>query len=83
MIKYNYQYHKLIVFTIIFTGENMKRIINLIKKIIFAVLLIYSFNMLYGKFQINIPLNLYTILLVTILGFPGFCSIIFLLMFLF
>ncbi|MBR1376484.1 MAG: pro-sigmaK processing inhibitor BofA family protein [Bacilli bacterium] len=54
----------------------MKKIFNLFKKIVFAFFLLYGFNMLYGTFNINIPINVYTILFTTFLGFPGFCAII-------
>lgn len=32
--------------------------------------------MLYGTFKINIPMNIYTLGTVTILGLPGLCAII-------
>ena len=54
----------------------MKKILVLVKKIIFSFLLIYGFNMLYGTFKINVPLNYYTIGIVTLLGLPGLCAII-------
>lgn len=54
----------------------MKTIFRIIKKVFFAFLLLYSFNLMYGTFKINIPLNIYTIGITTVLGFPGFCGII-------
>jgi len=54
----------------------MKKILELIKKVIFAFFLLYGFNLLYGTFQIYIPINIYTIVFTTFLGFPGFCTII-------
>lgn len=54
----------------------MKTIISIIRKIIFAFLLIYGFNLLYGTFKMNIPMNVYTIAITTILGFSGFCGVI-------
>lgn len=61
----------------------MKKILQLIKKVIFAFFLIYGFNLLYGTFKINIPLNIYTITFVTFFSLPGLCTIIFLSFYLF
>lgn len=60
----------------IYIGDIMKKIFSLIKKVIFAFFLLYGFNMMYGTFKINIPINIYTISFTTICGFPGFCGII-------
>lgn len=54
----------------------MKQIFKIVKKVVFAFLLLYGFNLLYGTFKINVPINLYTIGITTVLGFPGFCGII-------
>lgn len=54
----------------------MKQLFKLVKKVVFAFLLLYGFNLLYGTFKINVPINLYTVGITTILGFPGFCGII-------
>ena len=54
----------------------MKLIFKVVKKVVFAFLLLYGFNLLYGTFKINVPINLYTVGITTVLGFPGFCGII-------
>lgn len=54
----------------------MKKIVKLFKKVIFSFLLLYSFNLAYGTFEINIPINVISVCITTIFGFPGFCSII-------
>jgi len=54
----------------------MKKLIGVIKKVVFAFLLLYGFNLLYGTFKINIPINLYTVGMTAVLGFPGFCGIL-------
>ena len=54
----------------------MKQLFKLVKKVVFAFLLLYGFNLLYGTFKINVPINLYTVGITTVLGFPGFCGII-------
>ena len=49
----------------------MKWILNIIKKIIFAFVVLYSFNMIMDALDLFIPLNPFTILTVGTLGFPG------------
>ena len=55
----------------------MKKIFSIFKKLLFAFFLLYGFNMLYGTFKINIPINMCTICLTAFLGFPGFLGILF------
>ena len=54
----------------------MKWILDLIKKIIFAFVVLYSFNMIMNALDLFIPLNPFTILTVGILGFPGLFLIV-------
>ena len=49
----------------------INKIIKVIKKIIFAILIIYSLDLILKSFNIIVPLNYYTILIVAVLGFPG------------
>lgn len=46
-------------------------ITKFLKKLICSVLLIYSLDLLLKGFELFVPINLITILGVTILGFPG------------
>lgn len=57
----------------------IKKIFMVLKKIIVAVLLIYAFNNMAVSLNLFIPMNIFTILLVTICGIP---SIIMLVMYL-
>lgn len=50
-------------------------IIKIIKKIIFAIIIIYSLDLIIKNFNIFVPLNLITISIVSILGFPGLVSL--------
>jgi len=52
-------------------------IIKIIKKIIFAVVLLYSFNLIAVKFGIIIPINYITISLVTLLDIPAMILLVF------
>ena len=49
----------------------MKIILKIVKRIIFAFVLLYSFNIIMDALNMFIPLNLYTIASVAVLGFPG------------
>ena len=46
-------------------------VLKIIKRIIFAILIIYSLDLLLKGFGIIVPINYYTIPIVAILGFPG------------
>lgn len=50
-------------------------IFKIIKRIIFALLIIYSFDLFIRNLDIFIPLNIYTVSAVSILGFPGLISL--------
>ena len=49
----------------------IENVLSIIKKIILSVLIIYAYNMIvYPTFSI-IPMNLFTIMIIMIFGFPG------------
>lgn len=54
----------------------LKKIFELIKKIIFSVVLLYGFNIIANPINIMIPINYITIGAVTILGFPALFAFI-------
>lgn len=49
----------------------MKPFIKILKRLFFAFTCIYSFNIIMESLKLFIPLNLYTIGAVSLLGFPG------------
>jgi len=49
----------------------MKYIYGIAKKIIFAFAVLYSFNIIMEGLKLFIPINIYTIVTVATLGFPG------------
>ena len=49
----------------------LKKMFELVKKFIVAVLLIYAYNRISMPLDIFIPMNIFTILLVTICGLPS------------
>ena len=49
----------------------LKFIFNVVKKLILGLLLLYAYNMIVYPLNATIPMNIFTIVFVTILGFPG------------
>lgn len=54
----------------------LKKIFNLLKKFIMAVLFIYAYNKIAMPSSLFIPMNVYTILLVTFCGIPSIIMLI-------
>ena len=57
----------------------MKKMFDLLKKIIFSFVILYGFNTIGSNFNLVIPINFITISCVTILGFPALFSLVLLL----
>lgn len=56
----------------------VKKFFSLIKKIIFSTILIYSFDVFAVSLNLSIPINLITILLVSLFDFPALiCLVLF------
>lgn len=54
----------------------MKNIIYLLKKITLSFAILYTYNIIAVNFNILIPINLVTILLITLLGTPSLIALI-------
>ena len=54
----------------------IKLIFKFVKKIIVAICLLYTLNLLISSINIVIPINYLTVFLVSFLGIPGLCMII-------
>lgn len=54
----------------------LKKFLNLIKKIIVAVLLIYAYNKLALPLDVIIPINVVTVLIVTLCGIPSILMLV-------
>lgn len=61
----------------------LKKLFTTIKKGIFSTFLLYGVNLVMAPLNILIPINVITILILTILGIPGLLSLIFILLFVF
>ncbi len=49
----------------------MKNVYKVIKRLFFAFTCIYGFNIIMESLKLFIPINIYTIGTVSLLGFPG------------
>ena len=55
----------------------IKRVIKLVKKIIFSSFLLYGYNLLAAPLNLIIPINVINVLLLSILGIPALFGLIF------
>ena len=55
----------------------LKKFLKIIKKIIFSTFLLYGYNILATPLNILIPINLFNIGIISILGIPALFSLIF------
>lgn len=54
----------------------IKKILELIKKIIFSTFFLYAYNLIAAPLNLFIPINIFTILLLSILGLPSLLALI-------
>lgn len=54
----------------------MKKIIGLLKRVLFSFVILYGFNTIGVNFNIIVPINLITVLFITFLGFPALFSLV-------
>lgn len=54
----------------------IKKIFNVIKKIVLSSFLLYGYNLIAVSFGIIIPINLITVGILTVLGYPSLFSLI-------
>ena len=54
----------------------IKIIFTVIKKIIFAILMLYSLNLLTSLMDVIIPINIVSIVIASLLGIPGLLTLI-------
>lgn len=53
-----------------------RKIFNLLKKVILASFILYGFNLLMSPLGILVPINIITVLVVSLLGFSGLLGLI-------
>lgn len=54
----------------------LKKIYSILKKVVFAFLMLYGLNYFISSLHIYIPINIITVGIVTLLGIPGLSSLI-------
>lgn len=54
----------------------LKRLIKGVKKIVVAIALVYSFNVLVSSLDIFIPINYISVGMVSLLGVPGLLALL-------
>lgn len=54
----------------------IKKLILLIKKLVFSFFLLYAYNVIVEPLNLNIPINIITLSLLTIFGVPALVSLI-------
>lgn len=54
----------------------LKKILKIIKKIIFSMFLLYGYNLIMAPLNMMIPINIITIALITILGSSALLGLI-------
>ena len=61
----------------------IKKFFNFVKKIITSIFILYGYNMIASPLGFIIPINIITIVLVSIFGIPALFSLIFILILVF
>ena len=54
----------------------MKYVILILKRIIFGFFVLYSFNIISSNFNLVIPINVVTVTIVSLLGFPALFALV-------
>jgi len=54
----------------------MKNIIYLLKRVIMSLCILYAYNIITSKIGFFIPINIYTILFISLLDLPGLLTLI-------
>lgn len=54
----------------------LKKIFSLLKKIVISAFILYGYNLIAAPLNIMIPINIITIVLISVLGLPALFSLI-------
>ena len=54
----------------------IKQIFNVLKRVVFSSFLLYGYNLLAVSLGIIIPINIITVLILVVLGYPSLFSLI-------
>jgi len=59
----------------------LKKLYNVIKKIILSAFILYGFNLIMSPLSIIVPINIITVTIVACLGFSGLLGLIMIMLF--
>lgn len=54
----------------------MKGLLILVKRVVLSAFILYGYNLIAVSFNSVIPINIFTILMITILGVPGMIALV-------
>ena len=54
----------------------MKKVFEILKKVVLSFVILYSYNLIAVNFNMIIPINLFTVLIVSIIGAPALLALI-------
>ena len=54
----------------------IKKILKIVKRLVLSIVVLYGYNMAMQSFNLNIPINIYTIAIVTIFDGFGFLGLL-------
>lgn len=54
----------------------MKKVLNLLKKIVLSFIILYGYNLIASNFNMVIPINIITVSVVAILGVPSLFALL-------
>ena len=54
----------------------IKKLFIVVRKVVISICILYAVNLLLSSLNIIIPINLISILVVSLLDFPGLCGIV-------
>ena len=55
----------------------MKVVLKFLKNVILSSFILYGYNLIAANFNMMIPINLYTVLFISMLGAPGVAALVF------
>lgn len=61
----------------------LKKIFKYIKRIVLSIFILYGYNLISQSLGLMIPINIYTVALLTIFGIPALLALIFILVLVF
>jgi len=72
--------NKILICSYFLIGDDLlKKVFNLLKKVLLSFVVLYGFNTIGSNFSLIIPINFITLTLITFLGFPALFSLVLLL----